>query len=66
VGELQEEGILPAKLLVRTKRYLNNIIEIVFTQMTKPGLLTAGMGREDIANFDLAIRYQHPINHQLH
>jgi len=27
VGELQEEGILPAKLLVRTKRYLNNIIE---------------------------------------
>jgi transposase-like protein len=27
VGELQEEGILPAKLLVRTNRYLNNVIE---------------------------------------
>ncbi len=27
VGELQEEGVLPAKLLVRTNRYLNNIIE---------------------------------------
>jgi transposase-like protein len=27
VGELQEEGILPAKLLVRTSRYLNNLIE---------------------------------------
>jgi len=27
VGELQEEGVLPAKLLVRTNRYLNNVIE---------------------------------------
>ena len=27
VAELQEEGILPAKLLVRTNRYLNNMIE---------------------------------------
>jgi transposase-like protein len=27
VGELQAEGILPATLLVRTKRYLNNLIE---------------------------------------
>jgi transposase-like protein len=27
VGELQEEGILPATLLVRTNRYLNNLIE---------------------------------------
>jgi len=27
VGELQEEGILPTKLLVRTNRYLNNMIE---------------------------------------
>ena len=27
VGELQEEGGLPATLLVRTNRYLNNVIE---------------------------------------
>jgi transposase-like protein len=27
VGELQEEGILPATLRVRTNRYLNNLIE---------------------------------------
>jgi len=27
VSELQEEGLLPAKLLVRTNRYLNNLIE---------------------------------------
>ena len=27
VGELQAEGILPATLLVRTNRYLNNMIE---------------------------------------
>jgi transposase-like protein len=27
VGELQEEGSLPATLLVRTNRYLNNVIE---------------------------------------
>ncbi len=27
VGELQKEGILPSTLLVRTNRYLNNIIE---------------------------------------
>jgi transposase-like protein len=27
VGELQEERLLPAKLLVRTNRYLHNVIE---------------------------------------
>ena len=27
MSELHEEGILPAKLLVRTNRYLNNLIE---------------------------------------
>src|SRR5262245_55152342 len=27
VGELQEVGILPPKLIVRTNRYLNNLIE---------------------------------------
>ena len=27
VGELQEEGLLPATLLVRTNRYLNNVSE---------------------------------------
>jgi transposase-like protein len=27
VGELQDEGILPAELLVRTNRYLNDVIE---------------------------------------
>jgi len=27
VGELQEEGILPTTLRVRTNRYLNNLIE---------------------------------------
>ena len=27
MSELQEEGLLPAKLLVRTNRYLNNLIE---------------------------------------
>ena len=27
VGELQKEGTLPDKLLVRTNRYLNNVIE---------------------------------------
>ena len=27
VGELKEEGILPATLLVRTNRYLNNLVE---------------------------------------
>jgi transposase-like protein len=42
------------------------LLEIVFTQMTKPGLLALGMGREDRANFDLAVRSQHLSNHQLH
>jgi hypothetical protein len=40
--------------------------EIVFTQMTIPSLLTSWMVRKDIANFDFAVRYQHPINQQLH
>ena len=62
VAELQAEGVLPATLPVRTNRYLNNVIEIVFMQMTKPGLLAAGMGREDIADFHFAVGNQHAVN----
>jgi transposase-like protein len=27
IGELQKEGVLPADLIVRTSKYLNNLIE---------------------------------------
>ena len=62
VKELQKEGVLSAELIVRTSKYLNNLIEIVFTQMTKPDLLTPRVSRKYIADFDFAVGDHHPVN----
>jgi hypothetical protein len=42
-----------------------DIIEIVCTQMTKTDLLAGRRGRDDIADLDIAVRHDHPINQQL-
>jgi len=62
VGELQKEGVLPAELTVRTSKYLNNLIEIVFTQMTKPDLLATRMGRKYVADFHFSVGDEYAVN----
>jgi len=47
-------------------KYLNNIVEIVFTQLTTTRHLAARMGGDSVADFDAAIGHQDPINQELH
>jgi putative transposase len=51
---------------IRQIKYLNNIIEIVFTQMTKTRGLAAGMGGKGIADLNLTIGYEDPVNQELY
>src|SRR5262244_2093843 len=52
-------------IIIRKTKYLNNIVEIVFTQLTKPHGLTARVGGDSIADFDVTISYEDPINQEL-
>jgi hypothetical protein len=47
-------------------KYLNNVVEIVFTQLTKTRGLAAGMGRKGVADFDLTIGHEDPVNQELY
>ena len=40
-------------------------IEIVFTQMTKEGIFTIGVGRNHVADFDLVVVNDNTVNEQL-
>ena len=39
--------------------------EVVFPQMTKPDVLTLGAGREHVADLDLGIGHDHPVDQEL-
>jgi transposase-like protein len=51
---------------IRQIKYLNNMVEIVFTQMTKTRGLAAGMGGKGIADLNLTIGYEDPVNQELY
>ncbi len=51
---------------IRTIKYLNNIVEIVFAQLTKTRRLAARMGGDDIADFHVTIGHQDPIHQEFH
>ena len=53
-------------IIIRQVKYLNNIVEIVFTQLTKTRHLAARMGGDSVADFYVAIGHQDPINQELH
>jgi putative transposase len=53
-------------IAIRKIKYLNNIVEIVFTQLTKTRHLAARMGRDSVADFDVTIGHQDPINQEFH
>jgi hypothetical protein len=40
--------------------------EVVFTQMTKPDVLTLGSGGQHVANFNLGVPDDHPVDKQQH
>src|SRR2546427_6528902 len=45
---------------------VSNIVEIVFTQLTKTRQLAARMGGDSVADVHVAVSYQDPINQQFH
>src|SRR5712671_5670534 len=58
---IRRHGV-PEKITIRKRKYLNNIVEIVFAQLTKTRHLAARMGGDGIADFHVTIRHQDPIN----
>src|SRR5262249_34207948 len=53
-------------IAIRQVKYLNNIVEIVFTQLTKTRHLAARMGGDSVADFHVAIGHQDPINQEFY
>jgi transposase-like protein len=51
---------------IRQIKYLNNMVEIVFTQMTKTRGLAARMGGKGVADLNLTIGYEDPVNQELY
>jgi transposase-like protein len=54
-----------AAIVIRRVEYLKNILEIVFTQLAKTHVLTPGMRRHHVADFDLIIGDDDTIDQQL-
>ncbi len=65
-GAFQQEGMLPETCLLRPCKYLNNVIEIVFTQMTKTRGPAAGMGGKGVADLNLTIGHEDPVDQEFH
>jgi transposase, IS6 family len=61
VKELKQEGTILRRCRLRQCKYLNNIVEIVFTQMTKPDVLAIRMSRDYVADLDFTIDYEDTI-----
>ena len=53
-------------IAIRQGKYWNNVVEIVFTQLTKTRHLAARMGRDSVTDFDVTIGHQDPINQEFH
>jgi transposase-like protein len=63
---LRQERILPETCLLRHCKYLHNVVEIVLTHMTKTRGLAAGMGGKGVADLDLTISHQDPVDQELY
>ncbi len=66
IAELKESGDLGRNCRCRPSPYMHNIIEIVFTQMTKPNLLAGRMRGDYVTNLDFALGHKGPVNQQFH
>ena len=61
IAELKRSGELSRCCRCRPSRYLNNIIEIVFTQMTKRDLFAARMGGNYVTDLDFTVGHKDAI-----
>src|SRR5262249_50412532 len=62
-GYNEEHG---TAIITRQVKYLNNIVEIVLTHMTKTRGLAAGMSGKGVADLDLTIGHEDPVNQELY
>jgi IS6 family transposase len=58
IADLKRERKLGRRCRCRSCPYLNNVVEIVFTQMTKLNLFAARMGGDYITDFDFAVGHK--------
>ena len=66
IAELKQTGELGRRCRCRPVRYLNNIVEIVFTQMTKPTALTPRVGWDGVPDLDLIPDDENSVDEQFH
>jgi transposase, IS6 family len=64
IEQLKAEGTLRRRCRLRQCKFLNNIVEIVFTQMTKTCGFGAGMGRNHVSDLNLIVDHQDSIDQQ--
>jgi transposase-like protein len=62
VEALKAEGAVPRRVRLCQCKYLNNMIEIVFTQMTKPNVLAVRMCGDYVTDLDFAFGHKDPVN----
>ena len=61
IAELKRSGELSRRCRCRPSPYLNNIIEIVFTQMTKRDLFAARMGGNYVTDLDFTVGHKDAV-----
>ena len=64
VTEMKKDGELWRRSRLRQVKYLNNMVEIVQSQMTKPDLLTGPICRHHVADLHLAIADDHAVDQE--
>ena len=66
VERMRADGELWRRSRLRQVKYLNNIVEIVQSQMTKPDLLAGPIRRHHVADLHLSVGEDHPIDQDFH
>jgi transposase-like protein len=66
IAALKKAGELGRRCPCRPVRYLNNIVEIVFTQMTKPDLFAARMGGNYVTDLDFTVGHKDAVYQEFH
>jgi transposase-like protein len=64
IEELKRNHALGQRCRCRVVPYLNNVVEIVFTQMTKTSAFTPRVGWNHIPDLHFIVDHQHSVNQQ--
>jgi len=64
IADIKKEGTLRRRCRHRPVQYLNNIIEIVFTQMTKTAALAPRVGWDGIPNLHLVLDHKDSVDQE--